>query len=161
MTTSSPPTETRAARYELAILIEAPASEVWRAIIEDTDGWWISELRCVGPESTVTLEARAGGQLIENQADGASLLWFTVIEIAPQVSLNLAGHLAPPYGGPATTYLRLHLIEEASGADARTRVELTSSMHGAFDEDTLQATAAGWRMLLEEGLKPHVETAQR
>jgi len=38
---------------------------------------------------------------------------------------------------------------------------MTNSMHGVVDEALLASTEAGWRMLLEKGLKAFVETGRR
>ena len=37
-----------------------PIDEVWRAVIDQPDAWWVSELRCVPGGSKVLLDARAG-----------------------------------------------------------------------------------------------------
>ena len=80
-----------------------------------------------------------------------------MIAVEPGTSLNLVGHLAPPFGGPATGFLMVRLEEHDGG----TRVAMTHSMHGVVDDGTLAATEAGWRMLLDNGLKRFVETGQR
>lgn len=146
-----------AASIELEVAINAPQAKVWRALIEQPDAWWISDLRCVSADSTLTLEPRAGGNLVESDGAGASLLWFTVIALEPERSLNLAGAIAPPFGGPAQTFLLIELAEE----DGVTTVKLTNSMHGHVDEASLPATEAGWRLLLDNGLKHFVETGAR
>lgn len=156
-TTGAHTPETRAAILELDVQIDAPPDEVWQAVTDETDAWWIAELRCVAGDSRVTLEPHAGGRMFEENAAGGSLLWFTVIAVEPGASLNLAGHMAPPFGGPATAYLLLRV----EAHDGGTRVSLTNSMHGVVDEATLASTEAGWRMLLENGLKRHVESRGR
>lgn len=144
---------TNAARIELEVVVDAPRDAVWSAIVERPDEWWVPELRCVG-DSSVVLDARAGGTLREEAADGSSLLWFTVIAVEPGRSLNLAGSLAPPFGGPASTYLLIRL-EDREGATA---VSMTNSLHGHVDETMLPEIESGWTMLLQKGLKPVVET---
>jgi len=145
------------ARIELETTIEAPIELVWRAVVEQPDDWWISDLRCVAGDSRVVLEARAGGSLLEHDGDGASLLWFTVLAVEPPRSINLAGALAPPFGGPCQTFLLLEL----EGRDGATAVRLTNSLHGRIDEAMLPEIEDGWRLLLEKGLKRLVETGQR
>ena len=149
--------EASAARIELEVPIEASIDEVWQAVVERPDAWWVSELRCVPGESTVTLDARAGGNLVEKNDSGGSLLWFTVIAVDPPRSINLAGAIAPPFGGPCQAFLLLELVAQ----DGVTVVKMTNSLHGHVDESTLPDIEGGWKLLLENGLKRLVETGQR
>ena len=155
------PTATRilaasAARIELETAIKAPLAMVWKAVVEQPDAWWVSELRCV-PDSKIVFAPQAGGHFVEQNESGASLLWFTVIAIEPPHSVNFAGAIAPPFGGPCQVYLHLHLEQHAAG----TLAKLISSMHGHLDEGMLPEIESGWRLLLEKGLKRFVETGQR
>ena len=149
--------EASAARIELEVLIEAPIDRVWRAIVDQPDAWWVSELRCVPGGSKVVLDARAGGALVEQNESGASLLWFTVIAVEPPRSINFAGAIAPPFGGPCQAFLLLELEER----DGVTVVSMTNSLHGHVDETMLPGIESGWKLLLENGLKRLVETGQR
>jgi uncharacterized protein YndB with AHSA1/START domain len=146
-----------AARLELEVTIDAPAAEVWRALIERPDAWWIDDLRCLAQPSRVELEAHAGGRLHETGEDGSELLWFHVIAVEPGRSLNLAGTIAPPFGGPCQTCLLIRLETGAGG----TLVRLTSSMHGHVEEPMLAEMEPGWRALLERGLRALVEEGRR
>lgn len=149
--------ETTSARFELEVTVQAPRERVWEALVRQPDGWWISELRVVPGDSELTLDPVAGGRMIERNADGASLLWFTVIAIEPPRSINLEGALAPPFGGPSQAFLLIEL-EERDGA---TVVKMTNSLHGHVEESMLPQMEGGWRMLLENGIKAFVETGQR
>ena len=146
-----------AARLELEVTIDAPATEVWRALIERPDAWWIDELRCLAQPSRLELEPHAGGRLHETGEDGSELLWFTVIAVEPGRSLNLAGTIAPPFGGPCQTCLLIRLETGARG----TLVRMTSSMHGHVEEPMLAEMEPGWRALLERGLKALIEDGRR
>ncbi|MCR9247321.1 MAG: SRPBCC domain-containing protein [bacterium] len=156
MTTSALPLPAAAARLELEVSIAAPRDRVWQLVIDRPNDWWISELRCVGPDSTVAFEPgpRAGAALVEHNANGSSLLWFTILALEPQRSLNLAGAIAPPFGGPCQAFLYLELADQGDG----TVVRLTNSLHGHITESALQEMQGGWQMLLERGLKARAET---
>ncbi|MEE9394519.1 MAG: SRPBCC domain-containing protein [Planctomycetota bacterium] len=145
--------EASAARFELELSIEAPLPAVWQAIVDEPNSWWIPGLRCVSGDSEMVLDARAGGHLVERNDSGGSLLWFTVIAVEPQQSINLAGSMAPPFGGPCQTFLLIE-VEEKGGS---TIVRMTNSLHGHIDEGMLPSMEAGWRDLLENGLKRFVE----
>lgn len=141
------------ARIELETLVAAPVSKVWQTIIDRPNDWWVADMRCVAADSTVSLRAEAGGGLIETSPHGASLLWFTVIAVEPERSLNLAGMVAPPFGGPYQGCLLIQL-EEAQGG---TLVKFTNSMIGRIDEAALPHIDAGWRLLLDGGIKACAE----
>jgi len=126
---------------------------VWRALCDETDLWWLPDFHMVGAGSRVTLEPRAGGHLREEGPDGASLLWYTVLQCRPGEALDLVGHVASQYGGPATTLLSLAL-EERAGA---TTLRVTDALVGRVSDETLGALEAGWRQLFGEGLKGHAE----
>ena len=145
--------KTRAFKYELSIEINAPPPEVWTALIEETDAWWLPDFHMLGTGSTVTLRAEAGGALIETHADGGSLLWYTVQMVSPGESLHLAGHLAPEWGGPATTLLSLVVRERDGG----TTLILRDALFGAISEETIDQLRGGWTQLLGEGLRQHLE----
>lgn len=144
--------EVRAGRIDFDIKIRAPRSRVWQALLEDVDAWWVADMRCVA-NSRVRLEARAGGSLVEEAPNGDSLLWFHVLARQHEESLNLAGSLAPPFGGPADVYLHLALADDAEG----TRLSVCHSTHGHTSEESITQSEEGWRMIFEGGLKAHVE----
>lgn len=145
--------DTRALSYALQVDIDAPRDAVWRALTEQIDAWWLPDFHMIAADSVVRFDARAGGQLVEEQAGGGSLLWYTVAMCAPGESLHLVGHLAPPWGGPATTMLHLALEERDGG----TRLAVTDSLFGVVDEKAAAQQEEGWRQLFEAGLKAHVE----
>ena len=90
-----------ATRIELEIPIEASPERVWNALVNDTGQWWPKDFYCTTDPGPITLEAKAGGRLFERGGDGSELLWFTVLALAPNKSMDLVGHLTPAYGGPA------------------------------------------------------------
>lgn len=153
MPTAALTMDAAAARFELEITIEAAPDAIWTLITERPDEWWVSDLRCVPGPSRMVLDPRAGGTLIEQNDAGGSLLWFTVLAVEPGRSLNCAGHLAPPFGGPCATYLHLLVDGEGDGSVVR----LAISMHGHVEEGMLQEMSQGWQLLLESGLKAVAE----
>jgi uncharacterized protein YndB with AHSA1/START domain len=145
--------DTRALQYELEVVIDASPEKVWRALTEDTNAWWLPDFHMVGEGSRVRLEARAGGQLIEEREDGGSLLWYTVLMCTPGKALHLAGHVGPKWGGPATTLLELEL-EERQG---KTALRIADALVGHVADETVASLESGWRQLFTEGLKSYVE----
>ena len=70
--------------------------------------------------------------------------------------MNLAGYLAPPYAGPATTLLRLEL---ESKDKQQTVLRVSDSVFGNIDEISIASLEDGWRALFAGGLKKFVEAA--
>ena len=145
----------RSVNYELEIEINAAPDVVWRAMTDETNAWWLADFHMVSPESTVAFELRAGGALIEQDAAGGALQWYTVQMVQPAARrLDLVGHLGPDWGGPATSHLSLTIEARGDGSVLRVRDVLV----GAVDDATATSLEGGWRTLFTDGLKRHAES---
>ena len=142
----------RVARAELEIEIAATPARVWRAIVEDTRLWWREDFY-VGAPGSMRFEPRLGGRLFEDWGDGAGVVWYTVIALDPGRSIDLSGHLTAAFGGPATSLLRIEVVERGRASLLR----ISDSVHGRIDDDKAAGLEQGWRLLFAEGLKPFVE----
>ena len=149
----SEPATAQILRYELEIRIKATAERVWAALTEETNAWWLADFHMVGEGSVVKFDARAGGHLIETMAGGGSLLWYTVNMCIPQRSIHLVGHMAPEWGGPATTMLELALVE----GDGVTHLRVSDALFGNVSASTAKSLEDGWRQLFGDGLGAYVE----
>ncbi len=144
--------------YELRIAIDATAARVWSAFIDETNAWWLPSFHMVGKGSVITCEARAGGHLIERHEDGGSLLWCTVQWCQPtERTLYLVGHVAPDWGGPAITMIKLQVKPQSGGC----LLEFTDHHVGHVEAKNIQSLEEGWTQLLTEGLKAYVERGVR
>ncbi|MCA9179722.1 MAG: SRPBCC domain-containing protein [Planctomycetales bacterium] len=137
---------------EIEFDVLASRAQVWESLVAETSQWWKREFFATKDPDGIYLEPRPGGRLYEENANGG-LLWYTVIEIVPSEVLAMAGNLAPPYGGPATSMLRI----EFSDHGAKCHVKLTDHIFGVVDDASRRAIEDGWRTLFIEGLKAHVE----
>lgn len=144
-----------AARVEMEVEIAAPPDRVWKALVEETGIWWPRSFYAGADTRAFVLEPRVGGRMYEDWGNGAGLLWFTVVSLDPPRALELAGHLFPAYGGPATSLVRIEL-SEARGA---TRLRLTDAIHGSLASDIEARLDAGWKELFAKAFKAHVEGA--
>ncbi|MCO6047936.1 hypothetical protein NG895_28865 [Aeoliella sp. ICT_H6.2] len=148
-------TEGRVARYELEIAIKASSESVWKAIVEQTNSWWLPDFHMLGPESMVSLQARAGGSLLEQTEDQGSLLWATVQMCLPeQFTLYLLLHTAPDWGGPTTSSMKIALepVDQTSCV-----LKLADALVGHISEQNVQELRRGWESLFAGGLKQFVE----
>ena len=144
------------ATIELEIAIEASREKVWNAIFEETEMWWLPDFRAAGPNSKVTFDPRPGGRgMVEDTADGGGLLWFNVQMFLPeQFKIYLVGHIAPEWGGPTTSNLKLAVEETETGCV----LKVTDARHGNIDESQTQSYSDGWNQLFSDGLKTYVES---
>ena len=134
--------------------VAATRDRVWEALVAETSQWWQKEYFATEKPEGIYFELRPGGRLYEESADGG-MLWYTIIELAPPAVIALSGNLAPPYGGPATSLLRLELSEKGPTC----QIKVTDHIFGVVTPNTKEVIEAGWRALLINGLKPHVESA--
>ena len=155
MTESPKWSEVRCAQYAFSIVIEASRERVWRGLTDQIGTWWLPDFHMLGTDSIVTLEPRAGGRLFEQNGD-QHLLWYTVIAIQNNTSLDLVGYINPQYGGPATTMLNATLSTESAN---RTGLRISDSLYGRVSEGLVNSLSSGWQLLFSDGLKRHLETA--
>ncbi len=146
-------------QYELEINIAGTRQRVWQAIFEETNFWWLPDFHQMGGESVVTFDPTPGGKgLVETTDDGGGLLWYSVqMHLPRDFKIYLTGHLAPEWGGPATSLMSIALEEVDGGC----LLKISDSFHGNVSEKTIESTSAGWTQLFTEGLKGLVENGTR
>ena len=145
--------------YELEIAIAAPRERVWKAIFEETNAWWLPDFHAAGEGSVMTFDPKPGGRgLVEDTPDGGGLLWYSVHMYLPgQFKIYLIGHIAPEWGGPTTSSLKLAV----EAADSGSLLKIADARHGNVDEKHLQSYQDGWQQLFTDGLKHFVESANQ
>jgi len=100
----------------------------------------------------MVLETKPGGRLYEEAGNGNGLVWYHVVALDAPNALTLSGFIAPPFGGPATSLLRIEFSAQGKSA---TVMEMTDSTFGCLGD--AKTTKDGWRMLFEGGFKEWVE----
>jgi uncharacterized protein YndB with AHSA1/START domain len=143
----------RGAQYELSVSIEASPHRVWRALTDQLNSWWLPDFHMLGPESTVILEAWAGGRLYETCGDN-ELLWYTVLAIEPEKALSMVGYCTPDFGGPMTTMLVVKLQRDGES----TTLSITDALYGRVTDAQVESLQAGWTRLFTDGLKASLES---
>ncbi|WP_209348054.1 hypothetical protein [Pontixanthobacter sp. CEM42] len=145
----SEPTDAKIVKYQFEVPIKRSPADIWDLMINHIDAWWMEDFRALGEGSTVTLGAEAGGQLVETGSDGSVLEWYRVQMITPGKSLYLVGYLAPDWGGPTTSMLKLAVEERDDGGV----LSVSDALHGNVTESSAGAAEGGWKMLFNDGLK--------
>ena len=100
----------------------------------------------------MVFEVKPGGRLYEDAGGGNGLVWYHVIAVDAPNAITMSGFIAPPFGGPATSLLRIGFSAQGKST---TKMEVTDSTFGCLGD--LKSTEEGWRMLFEGGFKAWVE----
>lgn len=137
--------------HRLTLEIAMPPAAVWKAFTSEIHSWWPKDFFATETPRRMVFEVKPGGRLYEDAGDGNGLVWYQVIALNAPNSITLAGFIAPPFGGPATSLLRVAF--SAHGRSA-TVMEVTDSTFGCLEDSS---TAEGWRQLFEEGFKAWIE----
>lgn len=137
--------------FELAQELEIAATRerVWSALTVEIDRWW--RFRQGGDESTIELDPRAGGGLVERWK-GGSALWGTVTFVAEGERIRLSGPLGMHTGD---THLYSFDLEEKE--DEVTIVKFTQRSVGDLDPEWKGSFEGGWATLLGTYLKTYAE----
>lgn len=138
---------------ELRIPIQAPQKAVWKALVKETTLWWPKDFYTSARTRGFRLEPKLGGRLFEDSGKGEGLIWYTVVGVESPNWLLLSGYVIPPYGGPATSLLRLTLTPTGPG---ETDLVVFDSAHGRVGDCDKHE---GWRQIFEDGLKRHLEAS--
>ncbi len=140
------------ATHRLTLEIAKPPTVVWEGFTRELQAWWPKDFYATESPRRMVFEVKPGGRLYEDAGNGNGLVWYQVIALDAPRALTLAGFIAPPFGGPATSLLR---VEFSANGQAGTLMEVTDSTFGCLDEST---TAEGWRTLFEDGFKAWIES---
>ncbi|HYJ04852.1 MAG TPA: hypothetical protein VEX43_06945 [Chthoniobacterales bacterium] len=144
-----------AVTHRLTLEIAKPHAAVWKAFTGEIHSWWPKDFYATESPKRIVFEVKPGGRLYEDAGDGNGLVWYHVIALDAPNAVSLSGFIAPPFGGPATSLLRVAFSPQGKSA---TTMEITDSTFGCLGDPG--ATEEGWRMLFEGGFKTWVERKQ-
>lgn len=140
-------------KYQFEFMIQSTLENVWRCLINDINQWWLGDFKTLGSDSVISLDASASGALRETGSDGSSLDWYTVQMCNQKQSLYLVGYLAPDWGGPSVSMLKLSLQQKDQGC----LFTVSDGLMGNVSEKGANMTMEGWKAMFEESFKRHVE----
>ena len=134
------------------VSIAAPRERVWRAITKEAGAWWHKDFY-TGAAVDFVIDARVGGCVYEDWGNGQGQVWYTVTAAKENELLMLSGELFPNYGGPA----RMQNIWTLKDSGGVTTLRLQEFVFGRIGPETKSSLEQGWKILLTDCLKPHVE----
>jgi hypothetical protein len=132
--------------------IARPHPAVWRGFTRDIQAWWPKDFYGSASPKRMVFELKPGGRLYEDAGDGNGLVWYQVIALDAPNSITLSGFIAPPFGGPATSLLRVAFSARGKSA---TVMDITDSSFGCVGDP--KATAEGWRLIFQGGFQAWIE----
>lgn len=144
--------ELLAATYTLRVTISAPTQRVWQVLTKETADWWPKDFHTSPRAQRFVIEPVIGGRAFEDFGSGDGLQWYSVLGVEDGKELVLAGHLLPPFGGPAITALRLTLIAAPGGG---TVLEVRDDRFGALG---VESPVDGWQLVFDGGLRHYIES---
>src|SRR4030095_5784962 len=130
------------ATHRLSLEIAKPQAAVWKAFTAKIHSWWPKDFYVTESPQRIVFEVKPGGRLYEDSGKGNGLVWYHVIALNAPNSITLAGFIAPPFGGPATSLLN---VSFSAKEELATEMEVTDSTFGCLEDP--EATAEGWRSL--------------
>lgn len=135
------------------IPLNTSAQHAWEILTDHVDAWWPQAYRAVAGGSRIELHATIGGHLHERGPSGNAVLWYTVQAVESGRALTFAGHVAPPFGGPALSLLRIALTDQDDGSAL---LEIHDSIVGRIDHASVES---GWREIFA-GLAAHLNASE-
>ena len=146
-------TDARIFKYHFDVPIGRDSKSVWSLMTNAINDWWMPDFRALGENSVVTLDAKTGGVLVEKGPDDESLEWYRVQMCTPGKSLHMTGYMAPDWGGPTITMLKLALEPDGD----HTILKVSDALLGNVTEAGAKSAESGWNTLFRDGLKAHAE----
>lgn len=144
--------EVSSATHKLTLEIAKPHAAVWTAFTRDVHLWWPKDFYATESTQRIVFEVKPGGRLYEDAGKGNGLVWYHVIAVDAPNAITMSGFIAPPFGGPATSLLRVAFSAQGK---SNTVMEVTDSTFGCLGGPG--TTEEGWRMLFEGGFKAWVD----
>lgn len=144
--------ETKIFKYEFDISIKNSVQKVWDLLTNQIDQWWMTDF-CALPNSTMSFGTKIGSALLETGEDGSALEWYRVQMCVPGKVLYLVGYMAPDWGGPTTSMLKLALKPDGNNCT----LTISDALLGNVTDNKAINAESGWKKLFEEGLKAKAE----
>lgn len=146
--------ESKIFKFDFKVPIANSVPNVWALMTQDVNSWWMQDFRALGEGSNMSLALEPGGSLLESNSHGASLEWYKVQMVVPEESLYLVGYLAPDWGGPTVSMLKLSLKAEGDGCE----LTIADALLGNVTDARASTIEDGWKLMFGEGFKNYAES---
>jgi uncharacterized protein YndB with AHSA1/START domain len=137
-----------------SVIVAAPPERAFDLFTTGMGRWWPLATHSVGQESatSVVMECRVGGHIVETVDDGSTHVWGTLTEWSPSTELEFTWHPGQPES--EATLVRVTFRAQ----DERTEVRLVHSGWDARPDGARARTGydTGWEIVLGQLASPAV-----
>jgi len=130
----------------------ATTEQVFAALTHDINRWWDGSHRQTGEDGLIVLEPAIGTDMVERSSDGHAVIWGRVEEVRRPDRLYLSGR----FGVRGAVAGRVH-FDLATTENKGCRLVVTHQAVGAITEQMQGNFVAGWRELIGQHLRAHLE----
>jgi uncharacterized protein YndB with AHSA1/START domain/DNA-binding transcriptional ArsR family regulator len=134
--------------------LAAPAARVFEALTKKISNWWSHVTYEADSKPDLRLEAAAGGRFYETSGENQRL-YAIVTRYEPGAHLWLEGAM----GISGCVFGTVTFNLKSTGGSATT-LTMSHDVIGILNEETISMYRGGWNSLLDDGLKPFVETGR-
>ncbi|MEM7358421.1 MAG: hypothetical protein AAF431_04960 [Pseudomonadota bacterium] len=146
--------ESKIFKFQFNVRIANSTQNVWALMTQDVNSWWMQDFRALGTDSSMSLALEPGGSLLESNDSGGSLEWYKVQMVVPGESLYLVGYLAPDWGGPTVSMLKLSLEADGEGCV----LTVADALLGNVTDARASTIEDGWKLMFGDGFKIYAES---
>jgi DNA-binding transcriptional ArsR family regulator/uncharacterized protein YndB with AHSA1/START domain len=144
---------------KLEVEIAAPPDKVWSSLTGGVGDWWPKQFYVGTAPKRFLIEPKVGGRVFEDWGGGEGVLFATVVIWEEGRTLSWAGDMSAEFGGPARSVTSFRLKPAAGGK--HTVVAFRDTPFGLLSDDAMAQLEHGWRWLLNDCLKPFLESGKR
>ncbi len=139
MTDSAP---VRSITVELQTSCRATPETVWATLVDDIDAWWQAPYVRSAERTSLTLDPRPGGLLLETWGEYGGAVWATVTASRAPYVLSFDGTFMMNEALAGSVDISI----ASAGEDVT--ISLIQRALGAIDDDTVALWQRGWTDLL-------------
>lgn len=134
------------------VILQAPPARVFHTLLWDVNTWWIHRFE---HSSRMILEPTLGGRFYEElPGEGGAILFGMITRLKPNQLLQFNGTMG--MGGAVVGSVSWTVTEDHEGS----LLGISHHAMGEFNAEEEDRYRLGWRMLLDDHLKPLIETGK-
>jgi DNA-binding transcriptional ArsR family regulator/uncharacterized protein YndB with AHSA1/START domain len=133
----------------------ASTDRVFAALTKDINWWWDGSHRQTGEGGVIVLEPEVGTDMVERSSDGHAVIWGRVEEVRRPDRLYISGRFGVRGAVAGRVHFDLAPIEKEA-----CRLVLSHQAVGAITEEMQANFAAGWRELIDQRLRAHIDRGE-
>lgn len=135
--------------FDIAVTIQ----RAWEVLFYEITEWWPKDALTGSMTKKMVFEPFIGGHLYEDYGERQGLIWADVVGVRSPEMILLRGNLAPDFGGPAISYLKIQLEDHLDYC----AFSLSDYILGVQAAQMAKSMTEGWSYIFKEGFKKYAE----